>query len=101
MAIEHVYMFMNSSIIHDEILAHRLGLIPIMANPHMFEFVGEEGGEQDEASQLLLACTQQCFVRYALSVCPENTLRRGGLFDCLRKGDSRLFGCSPLGGGLA
>ncbi|CAN0473978.1 unnamed protein product, partial [Ascophyllum nodosum] len=23
-AIEHVYMFMNSSIIHDEILAHRL-----------------------------------------------------------------------------
>ncbi|CAM9322530.1 unnamed protein product [Ectocarpus sp. 12 AP-2014] len=49
-AIEHVYMFMNSSIIHDEILAHRLGLIPIMANPRMFEFVGEEGGEQDEAS---------------------------------------------------
>ncbi|CAM9658549.1 unnamed protein product [Ectocarpus sp. 6 AP-2014] len=56
-AIEHVYMFMNSSIIHDEILAHRLGLIPIMANPRMFEFVGEEGGEQDEASQLLFACT--------------------------------------------
>ncbi|CAN0449614.1 unnamed protein product, partial [Scytosiphon promiscuus] len=50
-AIEHVYMFMNSSIIHDEILAHRLGLIPIMANPRMFEFVGEEGGEQDEASR--------------------------------------------------
>lgn len=50
MAIEHVYMFMNSSIIHDEILAHRLGLVPIMANPRMFEYFGEEGGEQDEVS---------------------------------------------------
>lgn len=39
-AIEHVYMFMNSSIIHDEILAHRLGLVPIMANPRMFQFFG-------------------------------------------------------------
>lgn len=53
-AIEHVYMFMNSSIIHDEILAHRLGLIPILANPRAFEYFGEEGGEQDEVSLLLL-----------------------------------------------
>lgn len=50
MAIEHVYMFMNSSIIHDEILAHRLGLIPIMANPRMFQYFGEEGDEEDEVS---------------------------------------------------
>lgn len=47
MAIEHVYMFMNSSIIHDEILAHRLGLVPIMANPRMFEFMGEDGEEEE------------------------------------------------------
>lgn len=43
-----MYMYMNSSIIHDEILAHRLGLVPIMANPRMFEFVGETGGEPDD-----------------------------------------------------
>ncbi len=42
MAIEHVYMYMNSSIIHDEILAHRLGLVPIMANPREFKFIGKE-----------------------------------------------------------
>jgi DNA-directed RNA polymerase I and III subunit RPAC1 len=28
-ALEHIYMWNNSSIIHDEVLAHRLGLIPI------------------------------------------------------------------------
>lgn len=47
-AIEHVYMFMNTSIIHDEILAHRMGLVPIMANPRMFEFMGEHNGEEEE-----------------------------------------------------
>ena len=28
-ALEHIYMWNNTSIIHDEVLAHRLGLIPI------------------------------------------------------------------------
>lgn len=46
-AIEHVYMFMNSSVIHDEVLAHRLGLIPISANPRMFDFMGEDDGEEE------------------------------------------------------
>lgn len=51
-AIEHVYMFMNSSIIHDEILAHRLGLIPIMADPHQFEFMPKpKPGEDEEATE--------------------------------------------------
>ncbi|CAM9179157.1 unnamed protein product [Choristocarpus tenellus] len=40
MAIEYVYMFMNSSIIHDEVFSHRLGLVPINVDPRMFEFIG-------------------------------------------------------------
>jgi len=37
MAIETVHMFANSTILHDEVLAHRLGLIPIFADPAQFE----------------------------------------------------------------
>jgi len=37
MAIENVYMWDNTSIIHDEVLAHRLGLIPIHVDARMFD----------------------------------------------------------------
>ena len=46
-AIEHVYMWNNTCIVHDEVLAHRLGLVPIDVDPRLFEdFLGEE----DEAT---------------------------------------------------
>lgn len=38
MAIERVNMWQNTSIIPDENLAHRVGLIPIAADPREFEF---------------------------------------------------------------
>ncbi|RZC32598.1 DNA-directed RNA polymerases I and III subunit RPAC1 [Asbolus verrucosus] len=37
MAIEKVYVFNNTSVIQDEVLAHRLGLIPLKADPRLFE----------------------------------------------------------------
>src|SRR5271154_2769886 len=36
MAIETVYMYNNTSVIQDEVLSHRLGLIPINADPTRF-----------------------------------------------------------------
>jgi len=36
MAIHKVYIYQNTSIIADEVLAHRLGLIPILADPRLF-----------------------------------------------------------------
>ncbi len=39
MAIDKVLLFQNTSVIQDEVLAHRLGLIPIKADPRMFKFV--------------------------------------------------------------
>lgn len=38
MAIEKVMIKNNTSIIQDEVLAHRLGLIPLKADPRMFEY---------------------------------------------------------------
>ncbi len=38
MAIEKVHVFNNTSVIQDEVLAHRLGLIPLKANPMLFKF---------------------------------------------------------------
>lgn len=38
MAIEKVLIYNNTSVIQDEVLAHRLGLIPLKANPSQFKF---------------------------------------------------------------
>ena len=38
MAFDRVFMFNNTSIIQDEVLAHRLGLLPLKADPRLFEF---------------------------------------------------------------
>ncbi|KAG2441163.1 hypothetical protein HXX76_004015 [Chlamydomonas incerta] len=36
-AIEHVFMVNNTSIIQDEVMAHRLGLVPLLVPPHLLE----------------------------------------------------------------
>lgn len=49
MAIEKVYLINNTSIIQDDVLAHRLGLIPIKADPRLFQYQQEnsEGTPED------------------------------------------------------
>lgn len=39
MAIEKVFIANNTSLIQDEVLAHRLGLIPIAADARIFEYL--------------------------------------------------------------
>lgn len=36
MAVEKVFMYQNTSLIQDEIFAHRLGMVPIKADPRLF-----------------------------------------------------------------
>ena len=46
-AIDKVLIFQNTSVINDEVLVHRLGLIPIMANPDLFMSKREDTGFND------------------------------------------------------
>lgn len=41
MAIEKVFIADNTSVIADEILSHRLGLLPVKADPRLFEYLSE------------------------------------------------------------
>lgn len=36
-AAENVYIFNNTSVIHDEVLAHRIGLVPLKVNPDLLQ----------------------------------------------------------------
>uniref|UniRef100_A0A8D2NCT8 DNA-directed RNA polymerases I and III subunit RPAC1 n=1 Tax=Zonotrichia albicollis TaxID=44394 RepID=A0A8D2NCT8_ZONAL len=59
MAVEKVFVYNNTSIVQDEILAHRLGLIPIRADPRLFEYRNQdqEGTEIDTLQfQLKIKC---------------------------------------------
>ncbi|XP_033635458.1 DNA-directed RNA polymerases I and III subunit RPAC1-like [Asterias rubens] len=62
MAIEKVFIYNNTSIVQDEILAHRLGLIPIKADPRMFEYrqEGDEDGTGEDTIEFTLKvkCTR-------------------------------------------
>ena len=52
MAIEDVDLYQNTSVIPDEVLAHRLGLIPIKANPNDFKYKKPEDNHNNENSIL-------------------------------------------------
>jgi len=38
MAIEEVFIYNNTTVIQDEVLSHRLGLLPIKVDPRLFTY---------------------------------------------------------------
>ncbi|XP_061692828.1 DNA-directed RNA polymerases I and III subunit RPAC1 isoform X2 [Syngnathoides biaculeatus] len=53
MAIEKVFIYNNTSIIQDEVLAQRLGLIPIKADPFLFEYRStDKAFPEEEVSEI-------------------------------------------------
>ena len=63
MAIEKVHIYNNTSIIQDEVLAHRLGLIPLKADPRFFEYKSNENDPPNELNtlefELKIKCTRK------------------------------------------
>lgn len=57
-AIENVWIAANTSIIQDEVLAHRIGLIPIKADPSKLEFV--DGDEETDKDTLVFHFEVEC-----------------------------------------
>ena len=58
-ALESIYMWNNTSIIHDEVLSHRLGLVPLNVDARLFDEM-EEGEDATDRNtvvfQLKVAC---------------------------------------------
>ncbi|XP_058115324.1 uncharacterized protein LOC131258205 [Magnolia sinica] len=59
MAIEKVFVANNTSVVQDEVLAHRLGLIPIKADPRLFEYVSENDSAK-EKNTIVFKLDVQC-----------------------------------------
>ncbi|KAG6962910.1 hypothetical protein JG688_00008393 [Phytophthora aleatoria] len=61
MAIEHVYIWNNSSIIQDEVLAHRLGLAPLNVDPREFQaFPDNEEAEATDENTIVFKLDVTC-----------------------------------------
>lgn len=49
-AAEQIYIFNNTSVIQDEVLAHRIGLIPLKVDPDLLDWVDTSVDEKDRAT---------------------------------------------------
>ncbi|XP_050294154.1 DNA-directed RNA polymerases I and III subunit RPAC1 [Anthonomus grandis grandis] len=60
MAIDKVHILNNTSIIQDEVLAHRLGLVPLKADPRLFEHKSDANAPSDEKDTLEFELKVKC-----------------------------------------
>ncbi len=60
MAIETVFVVNNTSIIPDEVFAHRLGLIPIYADPRKFSFSQSPSGDAADPNTIVFELRERC-----------------------------------------
>ncbi|XP_046659018.1 DNA-directed RNA polymerases I and III subunit RPAC1-like [Homalodisca vitripennis] len=60
MAIEKVLVYNNTSLLQDEVLAHRLGLIPLRADSRLFEYKPEADAEPTDQDTLKFELKIKC-----------------------------------------
>ncbi|PIN09740.1 RNA polymerase I and III, subunit RPA40/RPC40 [Handroanthus impetiginosus] len=59
MAIEKVFIANNTSVVQDEVLAHRLGLIPLKVDPRLFNYMSEND-EPNERNTIVFKLHVRC-----------------------------------------
>jgi len=59
-AIEHVYMWNNTSIVHDEVLAHRIGLVPLKIDSRYFDDFYDEDDEPTDRNTVVFRLNVEC-----------------------------------------
>ncbi|XP_011339497.2 DNA-directed RNA polymerases I and III subunit RPAC1 [Ooceraea biroi] len=86
MAIEQVYIVNNTSILQDEVFAHRMGLIPLRADARLFEFPpqnkrpnGEIGDQDTLRYELKVTCTKNPQAP-KLSTLPDDLYRNSKIY---------------------
>jgi DNA-directed RNA polymerases I and III subunit RPAC1 len=72
MAIETVFVMNNTSVIQDEVLSHRLGLVPIHADPRKFDYL-PTGGEPTDVNTIVFELHARCSVNPEASNSPAET----------------------------
>lgn len=58
-ALEYIYMWNNTSLIHDEVLAHRLGLVPLNVDARLFDPM-EEGEDATDRNTVVFQMKVTC-----------------------------------------
>lgn len=58
-AMEKIYLYNNTSIIHDEVLSHRLGLIPLNVDARLFDDL-EEGEDETDRNTVVFSLNVEC-----------------------------------------
>ncbi|CAA7032761.1 unnamed protein product [Microthlaspi erraticum] len=59
MAIEKVFVANNTSLVQDEVLAQRLGLVPIAADPRLFDYISESD-QPNEKNTIVFKLHARC-----------------------------------------
>lgn len=80
MAIEHVFIYNNTSVIQDEMLSHRLGLIPIKADPTLFSWKPPGLGPENTSREHTLVFKLRAKCKLIDSCDPDTSGRREDLY---------------------
>ena len=93
-AIEHVYIWNNTSIIQDEVLSHRLGLIPLAIDPRKLNFKLQD--EANDQNTVVFTLKAECKKRNTGDATIEGRYVYSSMLEWDPKGDqAELMSDSP------